>query len=309
MFLKSKFTRIVCSLCLVFSLAAVAFADTIRLKDGSIIKGKIVNFGGGQFTVLIGDGTRQRRMNFYADEIESIEFDGSSLNVAGSNNPITLPVKSNSSTNNSSSNNSTNNSTTGKPNNTIITVGQTDKTNNPVTASPKTESNQNPSVMPTPAGTNTSNNSSNNTSPNTTNNPGYTNTLPSTTNTTTPKPVQLGVKVLADNTANGWTNTGWVVRKGQKIKITGRGSVSLGNGNYSTPGGITSLADQGKLMPKEATGGLIAVIGDDNNAFIFIGGAREFTAERDGSLFLGVNEANLDDNSGAFDVSIEILPY
>jgi hypothetical protein len=294
MFLKSKFTRIVCSLCLVFSLAALAFADTIRLKDGSIIKGKIVNFGGGQFTVLIGDGTRQRRMNFYADEIESIDFDQTSMLASSVKTSTQLPVKSNTSTNNSN---------TTKPNNdTIINIGQTDKTdktNNPVTTSPKTDTNTNQSstVMPVPVNTSTNNDA--------TTNPGYTNSLPKTT---VPKPVQLNVKVLADNTANGWTNTGWVVKKGQKIRISGDGSISLGNGNYTTAGGITSLTDPKKLLSKEATGGLIAVIGDDNNDFIFVGSSKEFVASRDGALFLGINEENLDDNSGAFDVSIEILP-
>ncbi|HEY0426170.1 MAG TPA: hypothetical protein VGC76_00060 [Pyrinomonadaceae bacterium] len=285
MFLKSKFIRIVCSLCLIFSLAALTFADTIRLKDGSIIKGKIVNFNGGQFTVLIGDGTRQRRMNFYADEIESIEFDQSALSTVSTKTSTQLPVKSNST--------STNPNTTKPAGDTIINVGQTDKTNNPVTSSPKidTSANQNSTVMPTPVSTSTNN---------ATTNPGYTNSLP--------KPVQLGVKVLADNTANGWTNSGWVVKKGQKIKISGIGSVSLGNGNYTTPGGIYSLSDKDKLMSNEATGGLIAVIGDDNNDFIFVGNSKEFVAPRDGALFLGINEANLDDNSGAFDVTIEIMP-
>jgi len=51
---------------------------------------------------------------------------------------------------------------------------------------------------------------------------------------------------------------------------------------------------------------LIAVIGDDNNDFIYVGSEREFTATRDGALFLGVNEGNLNDNSGTFDVKIEI---
>ena len=61
-------------------------------------------------------------------------------------------------------------------------------------------------------------------------------------------------------------------------------------------------------MTNEATGGLIAVIGDNNNDFIFIGDSREFVATHDGALFLGVNEGNLNDNSGAFDVKIEIDP-
>ena len=207
MLLKSKFIRIVCSLCLVFSLFALAFADTIRLKDGSIIKGKIVNFTGGQFTVLIGDGSRQRRMNFYADEIESIEFDATSIPVSNVKTSTQLPVKSNPQTN----------PNTNKPNNdTVITVGQNEK-NNPVTTSPKTDTNNSTIIPPT---TNTSANT-------TTTNPPYTNVIA--------KPIQLGVKVLADNTANGWTNTGWVVKKGQKIKITGKGSISLGNGNYLDP--------------------------------------------------------------------------
>jgi len=53
---------------------------------------------------------------------------------------------------------------------------------------------------------------------------------------------------------------------------------------------------------------LLAVIGDDNNDFIFIGLSREFTATRDGALFLGINEGALDDNSGAYEVTIEIDP-
>jgi hypothetical protein len=53
---------------------------------------------------------------------------------------------------------------------------------------------------------------------------------------------------------------------------------------------------------------LIAVIGDDNDEFLWIGNEREFVASRDGALFLGVNEGNLNDNSGNFDVRIEIRP-
>jgi hypothetical protein len=64
-------------------------------------------------------------------------------------------------------------------------------------------------------------------------------------------------------------------------------------------------SDGGKLMRNEPTGALIAVIGDDNDGFLLIGDQREFIAERDGVLFLGVNEGNLSDNNGTFDVVIE----
>ena len=128
------------------------------------------------------------------------------------------------------------------------------------------------------------------------------------TNAAENKPIEISVKVLADNSANGWTNSGWVVKKGQKIRITGSGEISLGKGQKTAAGGLYDLEDEAKLLKAVPTGALIAVIGDDNNDFIYIGASREFIAERDGALFLGVNEGNLNDNSGTFDVKIEIEP-
>ena len=246
MLFKSKFFSVICALCMILTMTVFAFGDTLRLKDGSIIKGKIVSFGGGKFTVMVG----QRKMNFSADDIESIAFDADSM-------PAAVKTNSDVSTNN------------GK-NSTVITVGQNPKNNNQQN-SPPVNTNQTVSMK-------------------------------------TPKPIEIGVKVLADNTANGWTNSGWVVRKGQRIRISGAGRVSLGSGRYATADGISSLPDKDKLMAQESTGGLIAVIGDNNNEFIFIGDSKEFIAPRDGALFLGINEGNLEDNSGVFDVKIEISP-
>jgi hypothetical protein len=245
MLFKSKFTRVIAIFCLTFTLSVAAFADTIRLKDGSIIKGKIVSFGGGKFVVLIGS----RQLTYAASEVESIEFEADSLPAAVNNSSVP-PVKTEAST--------------------VITVGQTKSNPEVQTSAPPVVTNQatKPAV----------------------------------------KPIELNVKVLADNTANGWTNSGWVVRKGQRIRISGTGQISLGGGRSATPGGVASLPDAGKLKKDEPTGGLIAVIGDNNNDFIFIGASREFIAERDGALFLGVNEGNLDDNAGVFDVKIEISP-
>ncbi len=257
MLFNSKFFRAAGILSLILVLIVTTFGDTVRLKDGRIIKGKITNFGNGKFTILFDEGARSRQMSFSADEVDSITFESDSApaSVIKTSNPV-----------------STNNGA----NNTVITVGKNtgvnaaQQNNLPKTGSP----------------------------PNTTAN----------TSSGFPKPVTLAVKVLADSTSNGWTNSGWVVRKGQKIKITSSGRVSLGNGLYSTPDGIPSLFDNEKLMKKQPTGGLIAVIGDDNNDFLFVGNSLEFVAARDGALFLGVNEGNLDDNSGAFDVRIEISP-
>jgi len=113
------------------------------------------------------------------------------------------------------------------------------------------------------------------------------------------------VAVRADNTNNGWTNSGLVVRKGQRLRISATGRVSLGGGRFSTPAGLAGSPDSEKLMRSEATGALIAVIGDDNDDFLLIGTRRDFVSQRDGVLFLGVNEGNLADNTGTYDVVIE----
>lgn len=250
---KSKFFRLTLVLSLALSLSVAVFADTVRLKDGSIIKGKIVSFGGGRFTIVISDGTRQRQMNFTAAEVDSILFDADSAGDAPNQTA----------------------GASGDAVNSQASIPQTAPTPAPVQTAA-------PTVNPA---TNSSANSG-----------------------VALKPITLNVPVLADNTSNGWTNSGFVVRKGQKIRINSAGRVSLGGGRFTTSEGISSLADANKLMPKEATGGLIAVIGDDNNDFIFIGNGREFTATRDGALFLGVNEGDLSDNSGKFDVKVDIYP-
>src|SRR5260370_4125413 len=143
----------------------------------------------------------------------------------------------------------------------------------------------------------------------TNNQPSYTPPGPTTTTTTStsapPTFFQINIRVRADNASNGWTNSGLVVRRGQRLRITASGRVSLGNNRVATPDGLPNIPDRDKLMRNQPTGGLIAVIGDDNDDFIFVGRGRDFVAQRDRDLFLCVNEGNLSDNSGLFEVVIE----
>lgn len=272
MFLKSKFFQIISIFVLTLGLAVFTFADTIKLKDGSIIKGKIISFDNNQFIILIGDGTRQKQLKFFANEIESIKFDSDGI----SSNTSTTTTRR-----------QPNYTQTNTETSTVITVGSTSRNLPPVDNSPPLD-----------------------TSTDDTDDIDYTDTSspPATNTVADAKPIQVRVKVLADNTSNGWTNAGWVVRKGQRIRIVSNGRVSLGNGRYSTPSGISTLPDNQKLIKDQPTGGLIAVIGDDNNDFMYIGSDYEFVAQRDGALFLGVNEGILDDNSGSYEVIIEIDP-
>jgi hypothetical protein len=278
-----RLVRPLAALAVLFALATSGLADTIRMKDGQVIRGQIVAFRDQQFTVLIGSsrgGNRRSRITLYMEDVESIEFDGadgSDATAAPDTSTYNPP-----------------------PDNTRTQQPAPQPT--PRREEPRQTSNtggQRPPVLGNDSGT----------SPST----GRTN--PSNTpGTQTPArggdspffPVR--VRVRADNTANGWTDSGLMVRKGQRLRITATGRVSLGEGRFSTPTGLPRVVDTEKLMRNEPTGELIAVIGDDNDEFIAIGANREFYAPRDGRLFLGVNEGKLDDNTGSYDALIEVEP-
>ena len=245
-----KTFRLLLAVALALSTAAPLLADTIHLKDGSVIRGQVIGFKDQQFTILIGGNARGRRgqTTVYVEDVESIEFD--------------------------------NNNTSSAPNTEEMTAQ-----NNPPAMRPSNPNNNQ---------SDTDNSSSSRTI----------NSQP-TSSSAPPTFFTIKVGVRADNANNGWTNSGLVVRKGQRIRISASGRISLGRGRFSTPGGVATISDPDKLMRNEATGALIAVIGDDNDDFILIGPRREFVAQRDGVLFLGVNEGDLADNTGSYDIVIE----
>jgi hypothetical protein len=59
---------------LILALFAPALADTIRLKDGNVIRGQVIGFRDQQFTVLVGSGAQGRRSRtlVYVEDVESI---------------------------------------------------------------------------------------------------------------------------------------------------------------------------------------------------------------------------------------------
>jgi hypothetical protein len=253
--MKKLLARGVVVFALVFALVVPVLADTIRLKDGSVIRGQIVSFKNEQFTILVGGGSRGRKsqITVYMEDVESIEFDS---NGSGS----------------ASNQDNGNSQTYQQPSNPPYQP--------PVNQQPVNQTNQ-----PT--------------------NPQPTNTPAQPVNNNNPTFFPVNVKVRADNASNGWTNSGLVVRRGQRLRITANGRVNLGAGRVTTADGLANIPDRDKLMRNQPTGGLICVIGDDNDEFVFIGQKRDFVAQRDGVLFLGVNEGNLADNTGTFEVVIE----
>jgi hypothetical protein len=237
-----------CALVIAVALGAsvAIFADTIHLKDGSVIRGQIIGFKNEQFTIVVGSGARGRKsqVTVYMEDVDWIEFDAAG-NAGGD----------------------TSGPSPNQPSYQPPTNAQRPSNTEPTYTPPSNTSTSNPSAPPTF--------------------------------------FQINVRVRADNTSNGWTNSGLVVRRGQRLRITASGRVNLGANRTSPPDGLPNIPDREKLMRNQPTGALIAVIGDDNDDFIFIGRSKDFVAQRDGVLFLGVNEGNLSDNSGNFDVVIE----
>jgi hypothetical protein len=257
------------------------------MKDGQVIRGQIVAFRDQQFTVLIGSGAggRRSRITLYMEDVESIEVDSATAETTTGGETgggYTAPVET--------------------------SRAQTPRQTEPVRqAEPRREEPRQNSQRPPVLGNGDTGAPANNNRTNS----GETGTPSSNTgrtNTGGSPFFPIRVRVRADSTANGWTDSGLMVRKGQRLRISATGRVSLGEGRFSTPTGLPRVVDTEKLMRNEPTGTLIAVIGDDNDEFIPIGANREFYAPRDGRLFLGVNEGKLDDNTGSYDALIEVEP-
>src|SRR5215813_9428332 len=79
-----KTFRLLLSTLLLISLSTPLLADTIRLKDGSVIRGQVIGFKDQQFTILIGGNSRNRRgqTTVYVEDVESIEFDNNTSSAA-----------------------------------------------------------------------------------------------------------------------------------------------------------------------------------------------------------------------------------
>ena len=230
------------------ALAVGASADTIYMRNGSVIRGTVVGFSSGVFTVMLDDGSggASSRATLAESEIDRIEFDEGSTAPVDSTGPRTQPRRS------------TSPSVASRRDNTVTA---------PVSDPPVYD------TAPSPAGT-------------------------------AVRQGDVTVRPDAD-----WTNSNFRVERGSRIRITATGSVKLDptGRRVATPAGINT-PDRDKLLPTRPTGSLIAVIGDDNDEFIFVGTQAEFVAERDGYLFLSINEGNLRDNGGSFSARVVVEP-
>jgi hypothetical protein len=241
------------SLLAVLIYAPASLADTIKLKDGSVLKGKVVSYTQRKFTIIVYIGGTSSRHVVSVDEIESVEFDSTDVSStargASSETPTSrldpVPAVSDS-----------------------PPVSRIEK--EPVPTTPAKD--PPPADVDAGAGAGT----------------------------------VVGERTITVAAAADWTSTEIRVQRGQRISISASGEVELGQNHRSGPDGL-SLADNRKLIPNRPTGALIAVIGDDNDDFIFIGVNNEFISAHNGILFLSVNEGNLKDNSGSFVARVRVM--
>ena len=281
-----------------------AQADTIRLKNGSVIKGKVTSFADDQFTVLLDTGSGRYKSKATLDiaDIAKIDFDSAAAVATETSAPRETATES-------------------QP---PVEEPRTTVAKEPVKESLKDNVREAPPVDPRMTASSKTSKSRKNepkaepkvemVNTNTESQPTATESAPAEKPSVpdTP-PAEAPRKLAGARTINvevaakrDWTSTGVIVKRGDRVRITATGNITIdGSGQTSGPDGIEAT-DSKKLMSDKPTGGLIGVIGADNDDFMFIGRTLEFTATRDGLLFLSVNEGTLSDNSGSFKTVIEV---
>jgi hypothetical protein len=289
-------------------LSQTVTADTIHLKNGSVLKGKVSSFADDQFVIVLdtGSGRYMSKATVFMGDVSRIDFDSAPAVAAEA--PATVPEPSAP----APSASSTEPPPKGKKTRNIETPARTDsvirdepqpKTTAPAETQPRvtgppeaqpatSEAAQPQPEKPAPAASATPTSDT------------------SDTERLNRKPLvpvkSMNVDVAAKK---DWTSSGLIVKRGDHIRVTASGSITLDpvSGRTSGPEGLADLPDAKKLMPDQPTGALIGVISSDNDDFIFIGRSGEFTATRDGLLFLSVNEGQLSDNVGSFKAVVEVL--
>jgi hypothetical protein len=109
--------------------------------------------------------------------------------------------------------------------------------------------------------------------------------------------VQVGLE-------SNWVDSGVDLRRGEKVQVSASGVITVGRMRI-TPDGLRST-DPTAPLPRAAEGELIGAVGDDSRAPIMeLGSNREFTADREGRLYLTANRGTFSDARGAFTVQIK----
>lgn len=119
------------------------------------------------------------------------------------------------------------------------------------------------------------------------------------------RPAGMREREIRVGAQDRWTDTAIQVRRGQMIYVTASGRVRWGPGRQDGPAGERrSPRNEGRPVPSRPAAALIGRVGDGSDYF-FIGDTTTAIRMRDsGTLYLGINDDYLEDNSGSFAVTI-----
>jgi hypothetical protein len=126
-----------------------------------------------------------------------------------------------------------------------------------------------------------------------------------TNNTSTAATSGAGSNTITVPATQRWTPTGISVRRGETLTITAEGEIRISPdaNDRATPDGIVNQRfDRSAPLPRTLAGALIGRIG--NGQPFGIGKNMQVPAPAAGALFLGINEANVADNEGSFQVTV-----
>ena len=102
-----------------------------------------------------------------------------------------------------------------------------------------------------------------------------------------------------------WVDTGINIQPNDVVSINADGQIRVArDGGLMTAAGVPSGRTEGATIPTANVGGLVARFG--NSAPLFIGQSRTFRTALGGRLYLGVNDNFFDDNTGSFNVSVNV---
>lgn len=121
-----------------------------------------------------------------------------------------------------------------------------------------------------------------------------------------------GAKELNVAASGGWVDSGISVKPGDKVTVTGSGSLQFQQSGITGPEGLArTWRDVMQALPLNSAGrgALIARIGNDQAVVPFlVGTKKEFTVTQPGRLYLGVNLANGESLDGNYKAIIHVTP-
>lgn len=102
-----------------------------------------------------------------------------------------------------------------------------------------------------------------------------------------------------------WTDSRVALRAGDEVQVTARGTIFHNETSSIGPEGFPNRPDLLTPLDRANHAGLLGRVGDTGEPF-FVGRGTSFIVDRDGRLFLGINDGGLENNRGFFTATVRV---